>query len=352
MNKPKNGPLTRRGFLAAGSAGALQAASSARKIRTAVYGIGHAHARAKVQTIKAMEQFELVGICEPDSNQARDHDVYQGVNWLSESDILEDPSVELIVVESRVQENLAYAHRALDAGKWVHLDKPPGVDLAGLQDLFSKAKRNGKIVQMGYQWRYHPAMQAAVDASRKGRLGHVYAVRATINKPISPATRNELAAFRGGIMFELGCHMIDRIVDVLGKPKTVTSWMRHDAPVQDALEDNTLAVFEFDDAMAEVYIAAQQPNGGNYRTFEILGTNGTATVRPFSPPRLMIDLKESAGPYKAGFQKIEMKQPQGPPFVGDFEELAGVIRDGATPSYSPDHDLITHEALLKACKYI
>ena len=344
--------LTRRGFLSASAAGALQAASTQKKIRTAVYGIGHAHARGKVQAVREMEQFELVGICEPDERQSRDHEVFRGVRWLSREEVLHDTSIELVVVESRVQENLAYASSAVDAGKWVHLDKPPGVDLDGLRKLFSNAESRGKIVQMGYQWRYHPAMQAAIEAFREGWLGDVYMVRATINKPISRETREELAAFRGGMMFELGCHMIDRIVEVLGKPKTITSWMRHDAPIKDALEDNTMAVFEFERAMAEVYVAAQQPNGGNYRTFEILGTNGTATVRPFSPYRLMVDLEEPAGPYRAGFQKIEMPRPQGPPFVGDFSELSRVIRQGDRPTYSIEHDLITHEALLKACNVI
>jgi predicted dehydrogenase len=353
MEKPKGADLTRRGFLAASGASAVQAAAaSSSQIRTAIYGIGHAHARGKVQTVREMAQFELVGICEPDSNQPREHEVLRGVRWLSEEEMLRDASVELIVVESRVQENLGYAQRAVAAGKWVHLDKPPGVDLSALRELFSDAKRNGTIVQMGYQWRYHPAMQAAIEAHSQGWLGETYAVRATINKPISLETRKELAAFRGGMMFELGCHMIDRIVEVLGRPKSVTSWMRHDAPIEDTLEDNTLAVFEFDRAMAEVYVAAQQPNGGNYRTFEILGANGTATVRPFSPYRLLVDLKEAVGPYKAGFQKIEIARPPGPPFVGDFAELARVVREGEKPSYSAEHDLISHEALLKACKLI
>ena len=343
---------TRRGFLATSVAGALNAAHSDRKIRTAVYGIGHAHALGKVKTVRGMGAFELIGIHEPDDRQPRDHGVLEGVRWLSENQILDDPSIELIVVESRVQEGLSYARRAVAAGKWVHLDKPPGTDLKALKELFADANRQGKIVQMGYQWRYHPAMQAAIKAFRQGWLGDVYMVRATINKPISRKTREELAVFRGGMMFELGCHMIDRVADVLGKPHRVSSWLRHDAPIDDTLEDNTLAVFEFDRALAEVYVAAQQPNGGSYRTFEILGTKGTATVRPFSPYRLMVDLKDAEGPYQAGFQKIELPRPPGPPFVGDFRELAKVIRKGAKPAYSAEHDLITHEALLKACRVI
>jgi predicted dehydrogenase len=344
--------VSRRGFLASSAATAVAAAANHKPIRTAIYGIGHAHAHGKVQTVREMDAFDLAGICEPDAAQPRDHEVYQGVRWLNEKQILEDPSVELIVVESRVQENLEYARRAVTAGKWVHLDKPPGTDLEALKKLFGDAQRGGRIVQMGYQWRYHPAMQAAVEASRKGWLGDIYMVRATINKPISRQTREELGVFRGGMMFELGCHMIDRIVDVLGKPKSITSWMRHDAPIDDRLEDNTLAVFEFESAMAEVYVAAQQPNGGSYRTFEILGTKGTATVRPFSPYRLMVDLEEAVGPYQGGFEKIEFPRKPTPPFEGDFAELGAVIRGGAKPTYSAEHDLVTHEALLKACKVI
>ncbi len=345
-------PFTRRGFLAASAAGALQAAPGDGKIRTAIYGIGHAHARGKVQTIREMESYDLVGICEPDTSVPRDHDVYRGIRWLSEAQILEDPSIELIVVESAVQHNLDYAGRAVAANKWVHLDKPPGIDLGGLRKLFAEAEQRGKIVQMGYQWRYHPAIAATIEAAREDWLGDIYMVRATINKPISPATRKELAAFPGGMMFELGCHMIDRIVGLLGKPMTITSWMRHDAPIDDALEDNTLAVFEFEHAMAEVYIAAQQPHGGDYRTFEILGTRGTATARPFSPHRLQVDLQQPAGPYKAGLQTIEMAAPPGPPFAGDFAELARVIRHGEEPSHSAGHDLTTHEVLLKVCRVI
>ena len=352
MTKPSPASLTRRAFLASSAAGALHAAPSGKKIRTAIYGIGHAHARGKVRTVREMSAYDLVGICEPDQSQSRDDEVFHGVRWLDEKQILEDPSIELIVVESRVQEGLGYATRAVDAGKWVHLDKPPGTDMATLEKLFADATRQGKIVQMGYQWRYHPAMQAAIQAFRQGWLGEIYMVRATINKPINRATRKELAAFKGGMMFELGCHMIDRVVDVLGKPQSIKSWMRHDAPIDDTLEDNTLAVFQFDRAMAEVYVAAQQPNGGDYRTFEILGTMGTATVRPFSPYRLMVDLKAAAGPYKAGHQKIEYPRSVGPPFFGDFHELAAVIRGQAKPTYSVEHDLNTHEALLKACRLI
>ena len=183
MKPQLNGPHTRRGFLFASGVGALQAAGNPQRIRTAVYGIGHAHAMGKIRALRKLEQFEFVGICEPDKSEPRDHEVLQGVRWLSEKELLQDPSIELIAVESAVKPNLAYAHQALDAGAFVHLDKPPGEDWESLKELLAKARRRKRVVQMGYQWRYHPAMEAAIEAFREGWLGRARTFRWTASTP-------------------------------------------------------------------------------------------------------------------------------------------------------------------------
>lgn len=343
-------PLSRRSFCTLVAAATTPAARSAgTQIRVAVLGTGHAHAVGKIRALRSTSEFELAGICRPDADEPNEGEVFQGVRWLSLDELLKDSSIQLVAVESRVQRNLKYAKLCVDAGKFVHLDKAPGEDLPALRALLAEAARRKRVVQIGYQWRYHPAMQAALEAARKGWLGKVYAMRATIDKPIAPAERLQLAAFRGGMMFELGCHLIDRAVDLFGKPKKVTGFLRHDSPIDDTLADDTLAVLEFDRAIAEIYVAAFSPSGDQYRCVEILGTNGRATVQPFSPLRLMLDLKQPAGTYKAGRQTIEPAPYPGPAFAPDFAEMARIIRHGEKPSYSPEHDLIAQETLLKAC---
>ena len=211
--------------------------------------------------------FELVGVCEPNEQLRREQaeeSAYQGVRWLSIREVLDDPSVQLIAVESRVQENLAYAQQAIEAGKHIHLDKPPGNDLERLRSLLSEAERRQLAVQMGYMWRYHPGAQAAIEAARKGWLGEVHLFRGIISwgSDITPAARQTLALFPGGLMFELGCHLIDRMVDLLGRPSKVSPFLRHDSSDQDGLADNALAVFEYDRVLAEIYSSALQPFGG------------------------------------------------------------------------------------------
>jgi hypothetical protein len=68
--------------------------------------------------------------------------------------------------------------------------------------------------------------------------------------------------------------------------------------------------------------------------------------------RLTVDLKTAAGPYKAGEQLLQMTAPPGPDFAPDFAEMARIIRDGAQPTYSTEHDLITQQTLLEACGVI
>ena len=108
----------------------------------------------------------------------------------------------------------------------------------------------------------------------------------------------------------------------------------------------------FEGALAEVYIAALQPNGNSYRTFEILGSNGTATVRPYfpAPYKLQVDLREQAGPYRAGAQVRQLNDLPGPPFVGDFTDLAKIIRGQMEPRYTAEFDLMTHQTLLNICQ--
>jgi predicted dehydrogenase len=148
-------------------------------------------------------------------------------------------------------------------------------------------------------------------------------------------------------MFELGCHLVDRVVDLLGRPSKVTPFLRHDSSYSDELADNTLAVFEYERALAEIFSTAQQPAGGNHRLFQIQGTNGTAILEPIEPPSLVIDLNLAAGPYQAGQQNVAVRND--PRYVADFREMAEVIRGQRPASFSSKQDLIVQETLLRAC---
>lgn len=347
--------ISRRQFAATGLAALTQrspaAGGAARKVRAAMVGAGHGHAASKVQALTQMPEYEFAGVCRPDADEPLSSaERFTGVRWLELSDVLNDPRIEMVAVEGADPvRNLEYAWRCARAGKFVHLDKPPGADYAGLRDLLAEASRHGTYVQLGYQWRYHPAMFAAREAARNGWLGSVYRFRASIDKPVSLEERRLLARYKGGMMFSEGCHLIDQATAVLGAPANVTGYLRHHAPIEDGLVDNALVVLEYPSALAEISMAGFDPHGNEHRAVEIRGTNGRALVQPFSPVRLEISLAEAAGPYTSGSQVVEPSEPSGYPYRADFLELFAVMRDGAKPRFDAAHDLMTHRVLLEAC---
>lgn len=347
--------MTRRNFSALAAAPLVSAApmAPAAKIRVAMVGTGHGHAASKIRALLSMPEYELVGLCRPDPEDPAIGDIFGHVPHLTFAEALKDPSIELIAVEGAdAAHNLEWAQQSVAAGKFVHLDKPPGADLASLRQLLADAAQRKRVVQMGYQWRYHAGMQAALHAARQGWLGKVYRFRASIDKPILADERKHLAKYKGGMMFSEGCHLIDRATALLGKPTKVSGFIRHHGQTADALADNNLVMLEYPQAIAEISLAGFDPQGNAHRYVEILGTNGSAKAQPFAPVRLQVRLKEAAGPYRPGDQLLEPPTPPGLAYTPDFAEMAAIIRRNAVPTYTAAHDLMTQEVLLTACQMI
>jgi predicted dehydrogenase len=346
--------MNRRTFLQTGlaittlgaiSSATLAAESSAKRIKIGFLGGSHSHAMEKVKTVKASADYELVGIVEEDAKLRAQYQKL-GVPILSADALLGLCGV--VAVESGVSDHAKHAMLALKAGKHVHVEKPPAETVEGLRELQAVAAEKRLLLQMGYMWRFNPGINAALEAARKGWLGQVYQVRGTINTQIAGDRRPDLARFKGGMLFELGCHLIDPLVRLLGRPEKVTSFLNKSSDFQDNLADNALAVFEFAKATAIIGSSSLQPGAGAHRTFEILGTNGTATVCPIEPPSFQIDLAKPAGPYKAGVQTVALPKYQR--YVPELAELAACVRSGNPLSVTQEEDLLVQETLVRACQ--
>jgi predicted dehydrogenase len=337
--------MTRRNFTAT-----LLAAAPATPIKCAMIGTGHGHAHSKILALQSMAEYDFIGVARPDKDDPAIGPAFAKVRSLTVSEILNDPSIEMVALEfADAAQNLKYAQECIYAEKWLHLDKPPGANLNGLKKLLNDARVRNRHVQMGYQWRYHPGIEAAMEAARKGWLGEVHRFRASIEKAILAEERRHLAKYKGGMMFSEGCHLIDRATTLLGKPTRVHGFIHHHSPIDDGLADNNLTVLEYPQALAEISMGGFDPHGNQHRYVEIIGTNGSAKASPFSPVRLTVTLKEPMGPYKKGEQSFVPPPPPGLPYTPDFAILAAAIRKGQKPDYTAEHDLMTHQVLLEAC---
>jgi predicted dehydrogenase len=317
------------------------------RTRIAFLGGSHSHAFDKVKVVMENPRWELLGVSEDDPEFRSPYEK-AGVPLVSRDQVLNDSSIQVIAVESEVRDHNRDGEAALAAGKHVHLEKPPADRLAVFRSMVDAAQRKHLLLQMGYMWRYNPALNAALEAGRKGWLGEIYLVRGTMNTLVAPRARAEWARFRGGQMFEQGSHIIDLTARLLGRPEKVTPFLRSHGRFDDKLMDNTIAVLEYPRALAIITAAVLQPNAWPHRFFEILGTNGTAVVRPIEPPALAIDLVKAAGPYQQGMQTVPLRPYRR--FVDDFAELEEAVRLRKPLTVTPAEDLLVQETVMQACE--
>jgi predicted dehydrogenase len=137
----------------------------AARLRIGFLGVSHTHAAGKIQVVQESADWQLVGICEADEGlQARYRKA--GAAVLPQEELFKQSQV--VAVESDVKDHARRALLALKAGKDVHLEKPPATTLEDFIELLAVSRDKKLLLQMGYMWRYHPGINAALEAARNG----------------------------------------------------------------------------------------------------------------------------------------------------------------------------------------
>ncbi len=320
------------------------------KIKVAQIGSQHAHADGKLATLrKISDLYEVIGVVESDPvalKRIQNHPTYQGLPILSEPELFQTEGLQAIAVETSIDHLLPTARRCLEHGLHIHLDKPAGAaDIESARQLFRLAESKQLIVQMGYMFRYNPGFQLLFQALKENWLGPIREVNGMIGKKASPGLRRELAQYAGGGMFELGCHLIDSVITVLGKPESVHGFNLQTK--DDGFADNQTAIFSYPKATAVIRCNHTDPFGGPRRSFSVTGEKGTLEIRPLEHPVVDLFLDEDQGPYQRGRQTVEFPPMEGR-YAGEFRDLATIIQGKKKLAWNADHDITVQECILEA----
>lgn len=103
---------------------------------------------------------------------------------------------------------------ALDAGKHVFSEKPPGRTLEDIEKIIEAEKRNpGLKLKFGFNHRYHAGIQEAKRIIDSGRLGHILWLRGIYGKAghlgFEDTWRSSRETAGGGVLLDQGIHMLD-----------------------------------------------------------------------------------------------------------------------------------------------
>jgi predicted dehydrogenase len=333
------------------------------KIRMAQYSTKHGHAGSWIVSMVNNPNVELAGVYEPDPVRrqeviANDSIFRQVPHWYeSAEEMLNDPSIIAITSEGLNAESLDQTEAIINAGKHALYDKPAGDNWPQWQRIVRQAEANGLYLQLGYMFRYHHAFRQVAEWAKSGLLGDIFSVRAHMSTWIPPErvglgynTRDTISKHAGGIFYDLGGHMLDQVVWLLGRPTKVTAFLRNDTGIVSAFKDNTLGVFEFERAIAFIDIAAMEPRP-MARRFEVYGTKGSAIIiEPFEPAHtLRLVLEGAGGGYDKGLHLLPVpEQSRQDTHDRALAAFVATIRGEQPPDRTYAHELLVQETLLRA----
>ena len=328
--------------------------SDAPPLIMAQYGTKHGHAAGKLEAMQDSPDVQVVGVFEPDAERRAELEGTSGpfsnVRWFdSEDELLSDTSIVAVSSEGKNAESLPQTEALVDAGLHVWYDKPAGEDWTGWQRVMGKAQDKGLLIQMGYMFRYQNGFCQIANWVHGGLLGDVYCTRAHMSTSVTAESRKALAVHQGGIFFDLGGHMLDQVVWLMGRPARTTSFLRTDGVEGPSCADNTLGVLEYERGLAFVDIAAMEPKP-MARRFEVYGTQGSAILlEPFEPPfAIRLCLEEPGAGFNAGAQIVPVAtQSRQQTYEQELVAFVATLRGQQPPDRSPEHELLVQETLLR-----
>ncbi|MDI1334733.1 MAG: Gfo/Idh/MocA family oxidoreductase [Lacunisphaera sp.] len=138
---------------------------------------------------------------------------------------LADPAVAAVIIATLNGALAPIALAAVRAGKHVLLEKPGALNAAQLREVHAAAEKSGVRVRLGYNHRFHPALQKARELADAGALGPMMFLRGRYGhggrKGYDREWRADPKLSGGGELIDQGVHLIDLAGWFLGEFPTV-----------------------------------------------------------------------------------------------------------------------------------
>lgn len=250
--------------------------------------------------------------------------------------VVQRPDVDLVVVATTNDSLAEIATGAVEAGKHVLVEKPAARSVAELDGLIDAAARHRRLVRVGFNHRYHPALLKAREVIDAGSLGDLMFVRGRYGHGGRIGYDREWRAdpqlSGGGELIDQGVHLIDLARWFLGDFPTVSGFA-HTYFWQMAVDDNAFLTLRTGrEQTAFLHVSCTEWK--NLFSLEIYGRDGKLHVE---------GLGGSYGVEKLAFYR--MLPEMGPPdtttwefprgdqsWALEFAEFLDDIRLGRTPS--------------------
>lgn len=172
------------------------------------------------------------------SRVAQVHEELPDATVVPDLSALLEQDLELVVLATHSGVHAAQALQVVEAGLPVVVDKPLGVNAREAREVVDAAGARGVPLAVFQNRRFDPAHATLHGLLEAGRLGEVYRHEFRWERwrpqPRRRWREESTAAEGGGILLDLGTHLVDAAVDLFGPVRTVYAEIAaHTTPADD-----------------------------------------------------------------------------------------------------------------------
>ncbi|QCP47731.1 oxidoreductase [Trinickia violacea] len=318
-------------------------------LKIGLMGYGYAGKTFHAPVIAHCGHAEVAAIATSQPDQARAD--YPAAEIVADLDALVAlDAIECVVIATPNDTHFELAARAIEAGKHVVVDKPVTLTAEDARTLALLAMKYDVVFAPFHNRRWDGdfmTVRALLESGQLGRVTHFESHFDRFRPLVKPRWREE-ASRGGGLLFDLGPHLIDQALALFGAPGTVSATVRtlRDQGTAPDYVHLQLGYPDKEVVLHATALAALEPP-----RFAIHGTLGSYVKRGLDTQEDQLkaglrpgDVDFGAGNPPAlvrllqGEAEVEHSQPtQDGNYAGFYGSLAASIRDGAPFPVTPQH---------------
>lgn len=313
-------------------------------IRTALASFGMSGYVFHAPLLEAHPGFALSAILE--RNQSHSREKYSHARLVrSYQELLDDPTIELIVVNTPDVYHLEMAVQALRKGKHVVVEKPFTLTYREAAELEALAKSEGKLLSVFQNRRWDGDFLTVQKLIKEKVLGEVIDFQANYDRYrnyVQANTWKEDPALGTGLLYNLGSHLIDQALTLFGLPEKVWAELQVNRP-GGQVTDQFFVRFLYPGALRVTLKSGYLVRENSLR-FQVHGTLGSFIKHGIDPQEEALKLGEKpGGPYwgrepqkdwgvlhtQIGESVVRGKvETEAGNYLAYYEQLFGAIREG------------------------
>lgn len=192
-------------------------------IKTAILSYGMSGEVFHAPLLQAHKGFEISSIVQRTKDTAKAH--YPDSKVVrSVEEVMSDPAIELVIVNTPNELHFNQASRAILAGKHVVVEKPFTVTVHEADQLIELAKEKNRVLTAFQNRRWDGDFLTLKQVFEKGWVGRVVEFEAHYDRYrnyVEPNTWKEETGIGKGILYNLGSHMLDQVLVLFGMPEMI-----------------------------------------------------------------------------------------------------------------------------------